>query len=194
VINILTFDEAGLRDRLSQLSARSAVVFALLCANRLACSLEYFKNIPDSTKAIIGDASAAVVSSLKNNDDKAAIFEEILLDISPSEEEDPSFEGAVVEDVCAALVYTIRALTHDAPKNAAFAARRVYEAADRYASIHINDSEYSDSAELIILSNPVVQCELQRQGRDFGAVAGAIDAMDLAVKSSFEAMFSPHGL
>jgi uncharacterized protein YjaG (DUF416 family) len=93
-------------------------------------------------------------------------LEEQLLEAMPDEDEDGSFESAVVEDACAAMIYTMRSLRADAAQNAAWSARRTYETADRYASSFLNVPEYGDAAEEQILRHHTVQLELQRQMRD----------------------------
>lgn len=185
----LEFDEADLRARLSSIPAKSAAIFAYLCAARLVRTTEELANTPYLVKNIIAEANIALRRALVEGGRLPDSLEERLLDSSPTEEEDPSFEGAALEDAAAALVYTARSIVSSAAENAAFAARRAYETADRYASRSINEGEYSDLAESVILSNPVVQRELERQQRDYQFVSDGMQEVEVAKLVESEKIF-----
>ncbi|MDO7833665.1 DUF416 family protein [Sphingobium sp. HBC34] len=165
----LRFDEADLVEKLASLDERKVAAFAVVCAERLVRSGMEFAD-RSSTAGILANASEAIWQAIEVGDLRVVVsLEGQLLDVMPSEDDDGSFGAAVIEDACAALIYTARSLHEQAAQNAAWSARRAYETADRYASQLINATEYTDAAELQILSHPVVQQELRRQARDLGA-------------------------
>ncbi|MGY4397340.1 hypothetical protein ACVWZA_002534 [Sphingomonas sp. UYAg733] len=187
----LKFDEVALRTRLSLLPANSATAFAFLCATRLVRTVKESRSVPDSTRTVLMEAETALREFLAAGNQVPNLLDERLLDASPDEEEDPSFEGAALEDACAALVYALRTISSDPAENAAFAARRVYESADRYASRAINEGEYSEITESLIMNSDVVQCELKRQYRDYAAIVDGANVIDLTSITGGERVFDP---
>jgi hypothetical protein len=82
------------------------------------------------------------------------------------EDEAPDFTASLVEDAQAAAAYALRCAVGGDVMNAVWAARRAYEAADRYAGLRQNVTAFTDAAEEAILGHPTVQSELRRQRRD----------------------------
>lgn len=75
-------------------------------------------------------------------------------------------EQGPADDAAASLAYALRCRQSGASSEAAWAARRAYEAMDYYAG-HMKDNDCSYvEAEEDILSHPMVQAELGRQERD----------------------------
>lgn len=165
------FDEEALRERLSVLPQDAAVAFAAACAARLTNTANGL-SINEDLKRLLSHTMDAIIAYLGSGspfDTLAA--EEDLLAAMPDEDENPDLPSAVVEDAAAAAVYTLRATRDSDPQNAAWAARRAYETADREVLGTLNVGEVGDSEEAYILQHPVVQTELQRQSRDLGAIS-----------------------
>jgi hypothetical protein len=163
---MLRYDERELVRTLSDISKARRTAFALACAQRL-----YEEVIITAAVGDVGARLERVGSDLwraleSGDDSELPRFEAGLIEIMPDEDADGSFEGAVLEDACASLVYAIRCFGHESVQNAAWSARRAYDTCDRYASRSLNTTSYNASAEAQILSHNVVQNELARQKRD----------------------------
>lgn len=169
-MSVLRFDEVALTRALSQLPGRRASAFAAACASRLAHDVTSLQAGSQSDRLLI-DAQSLLWRAIESGVSlDTSPMEEMLLDAMPNEDDDNSFEAAVVEDAFSATIYAMRSIYVDSSQNAAWSARRSYETADRYASIFLNDPEYSDVAEEKILNHRIVQLELQRQERDLNLV------------------------
>jgi hypothetical protein len=185
----LAFDEAALRDRLSSLPANSAASFAFLCAARVSRTARRLQAVAENVQFSLLEAEESLKQALIKGKKLAPDLEKRVLDASFSEEEDESFKGAVIEDACASLAYAIRALGANPIENAAFSARRGYEAVDRYASLFINQDEYSEATENIILKNPAVQRELHRQYRDYKAILDGAPLDEIILNTGNDDLF-----
>ena len=101
----------------------------------------------------------------------------------PSEEDEPSDEQPYAEDAVVALVYALEARVTQGSQEAAWSARRAYEALDRFVM-------YDDSGVIVmaneqrLLEHPLVQAELARQKRDLDELraVGDQDARDVAAR------------
>ena len=173
IMSILHFDEATLGSALAQLPACRVSAFAAACAGRLMHDVEQLQ-AGSQSHHLLAEAHDSVWRAIESGlPTDTSSLEEQLLEAMPDEDENGSFESAVVEDACAAMIYAMHSLYADAAQNAAWSARRVYETADRYASSFLNEPEYSDVAEDRILKHPTVQLELQRQMRDLDTLKEA---------------------
>lgn len=179
----MKFDESILVRELSHLSEDRVISFAAACSDRLVLST-VIREGSTAIPSLLSDASEAIWEGIRGHFRKdTESLEDQLLDAIPNEDDESSFDAAVIEDTCAALVYALRSLRGQAAQNAAYAARRAYETADRYASQFINEIEYSGAAESQILNHPVVQQELQRQARDLQVItSGSNASFDLTLK------------
>jgi Protein of unknown function (DUF416) len=153
----------------------NASTFALACASRLTNQLETYSLSKSTYNLLVRAGEEAWESIWHGKTFVSSQLQDSILEVIPSEEEEPDFEASVMEDACAAVVYTLRSLAGDTPQNAAWAARRAYEATDRFASQSINEPEYSKTAEELILQHAVVQDELQRQERDITTLSLVFD-------------------
>ena len=84
------------------------------------------------------------------------------------------------QDGIAALAYSFRCLATGSSQEAAWAARRVYEALDCYVTQRDSTDVSSAEGERRVLADPLVQAELIRQQRDLDALGRLTDARDLA--------------
>ncbi len=167
----LTFDEAGLVKLLSKLDRRCAAAFGFLCAIRLVNTVKGFYYLSAEELSIITDSKDTITTCILEKKLPPAYLEQRLIEISPTEDDDSSIQGGTIEDACAALIYTVRAICADSDVNASLAARRAYEAVDRYAASFIKSREYNEEFELAVLSNDKVQLELSRQNRDLSLIS-----------------------
>jgi len=181
-----SFDEEELKRSLSRLSLVRVSGFSASCSVRLA--REAMRLRPSGLSSdVLAEAIEAIWRMLESdgNTDTAAL-EERLLNAIAEEDEDGSFEGAVVEDACAALVYAMRSTREGDAKNAVWSARRAYETTDRYASAVLQETTYDADAEMRILNNEVVQLELRRQERDLSVIK-SLDRGDVGVIATLKA-------
>ena len=102
----------------------------------------------------------------------------------PREDDGPWFtEQASAEDAGASVGYALRCRQSGQAQEAAWAARRAYEALDHYVINRGDIDTNKPGAEERVLGHPAVQGELARQRRDLDeALAGDMDARDLAAR------------
>jgi len=122
------------------------------------------------------------------------------MQLVPSEEDGWDDETQpYAEDAAAALAYALRARLTCDPQEAAWECRRVYEAADHFATtgLPIGGSE----AERAVGRHSVVQAELCRQRRDLNELSGLvnsaiqnsqIDKMRRRSEQEAQSFFEPH--
>lgn len=161
--DLVTYDETELAMRLSALSAPARTAFAGACSCRIA-----------TAAASRGADMHLVFHAIDQIRDFAAgrpickpdeLEAELIASIH-GEDEAPGFDASIIEDALAAAAYGLRCTANGDPMNAVWAARRAYEAVDRYAGLRQNETAFTDEVEAAILSHPLVQSELQRQRRD----------------------------
>lgn len=182
---MLHFDEEELKGTLTHLATTRISAFAASCAGRLARDVNQFQPGSESDQ-VLAEAGLTLWEGIRSGrmfDTQQ--LEARLMEVMPDELDDGDFTAAVVEDATASMIYAMRSRSSDNVQNAAWAARRVYETADRYASGSVNEFEYGESAEAQILQNPVVQLELTRQARDIGLLRS--DRSDAEVFAALQA-------
>src|SRR5262245_20440132 len=126
------FEEASLVQNLSGLSCEAQTAFALSSAERLGSVYEAFalsvNGVPDRFK-LLADSLWSTLHSLAPSGLEAILAE--AMSMIPAEDSVPwSPLVAYAEDAAAALAYAARARMSCNPQEAAWAARRVYEAFD----------------------------------------------------------------
>jgi uncharacterized protein YjaG (DUF416 family) len=170
------FNEARVRGRLSALSARGRSIFALSCSRRLFPGyLKWNSEIlarPDSRVEEILNYAA---KELRNSSEEAlhpilADEVETLLDLMPTEDSTWSQSLPVAEDAVACLAYTLRSMIEGDPQEAAWSARRAYEAADQLAILDLRKGKSEMPHESDLRAHPAVQAELARQEADFALI------------------------
>jgi hypothetical protein len=98
----------------------------------------------------------------------------------PQEDDSPwVMEQASAEDAGAAVAYAMRCRQSGQAQDAAWSARRAYEALDHYVINRENIDTNKPGAEERVLGHPVVQAELARQRRDLDEV---LDLSDVDVR------------
>jgi uncharacterized protein YjaG (DUF416 family) len=168
--SLLHFDEPNLIVRLAKLPNELRVAFAALCAERQLPNYARF-----SARSGLGDPSVlkeALVSIWEDvqgrpvsNARLEAILERCMA-LIPNGDEDTEEETAYADDAAAAVAYTIRARLAGDPQEAAWAARRAYEAVDHFIVSQLNSTIVERDQEGNIASHPLAQAELMRQQDD----------------------------
>jgi uncharacterized protein YjaG (DUF416 family) len=171
------FNEQRVMARLSSLSARGRSVFAFSCSRRLFPGyLKWNNEILSKPDSRVEEVLSLAARELRNSSEDAlfpslASEVEPLLDLMPTEDSTWSQALPVAEDAVACLAYTLRAMIGGDPQEAAWSARRAYEAADQLAILDLRKgtSEMPDESDL--RAHPAVQAELARQEADFALIA-----------------------
>lgn len=163
---MVPYNEAELVRALSGVPAQLRVAFAAACAERLFPAYAAFSNRTGRGNPV---ALATILDRVWSDllGDKMGL-EQIHAELArcmglvPGEDDQPWVEEqAYADDAASAVAFTLRALESGEPQEAAWAARRAYEALDHHV-IHRLGIE----AEEQVLAHPVVQAELERQHRD----------------------------
>lgn len=188
-MTIFRFDERQLVLTLERLSPRLRVIFAAACAERLLPAYEAFSSLTGR-----GDAGAlthllawlweSIASGQKPGSEADAKIDACMR-LIPQEDEGPWVEEqASAEDAGAAVAYALRCQKNGESQEAAWAARRAYEALDHYV-ISREDIDLSlPGAEARVLAHSLVQAELTRQYRDLADLLdlGDEDVGDVAAR------------
>lgn len=177
-MGILRFSEQLLVKELERLPSPFRVVFAAASAERLVPAYTSF-----SRRTGRGDATtlAAVLERLwqdvqGNRMDARQVQENVVMSLSliPQEDSGPWVsEQAWAEDAAAAVAYALRCRQNGQSQEAAWAARRAYEALDHFAIDQVGIDMNRAEAEEQVLSHPLVQAELLRQRRDLDELLAA---------------------
>lgn len=92
----------------------------------------------------------------------------------PREDDEPWIESQpCAEDAAAALVYALESTTRDGSQEAAWAARRAYEAVHHFLMSEEPGVIVTAAAESRVREHPLVQAELTRQRRDLDDLLAA---------------------
>ncbi len=163
---MLHYKEADLVRALARVAVRLRVAFAAACAERLLPAYEDFcKRARRGDQTALSGILKRVWEHLLSQEMTAEQIRTELnrcMALIPGEDDEPWVdEQAYAEDAASAVAYTLRALESREPQEAAWAARRAYEAADHYVTHRIGIE-----GELQVLAHPIVQAELARQRRD----------------------------
>jgi len=164
-----------LRSELSALPPRLRGAFAALCARRLARAPGILETgIESRAFADLHAQLWAAVTDTRTQPELTAAAERAL-SLIPEDD----------HDALAALTYALRAASGGDPKDAAWAAERVYNALDAFLQDQGLEVGSPDS-EAALLGHPLVQAELQRQADDLVAL-GAIHASEVP-PATFESL------
>jgi uncharacterized protein YjaG (DUF416 family) len=167
----LTFDERKLVQSVESLPRAARIAFAALVAERLFPAYSDF-----SRQTGRGDASSLrahldrVWLDLEGDVIPALELDERIektSSLGPSEAEGPWIDlQAQAEDAAAAVAYALRTIKTGSSQEAAWAARRCYEAIDNFVINRDRLDTTPPGAEVRILGDPLIQQELRRQQRD----------------------------
>jgi uncharacterized protein YjaG (DUF416 family) len=118
---------------------------------------------------VLKEALASIWQDLRGRPLGKAELETLLercMALIPSGEEDTEEETAYADDAAASVACTIRARLRDHPQDAAWVARRAYDAVDYFLTSQIDSMIVTRDQQEAILSHPLVQAEFQRQQAD----------------------------
>lgn len=181
-MNILQYDETALRDELARMSNKSRVAFAVACAERMFPVYEEFcKKSGKGELLVLSGILERIWQHVFGEEMDAALVAEALRQsmlLIPSEEDEGWMdERECAEDEVSAICYTLRAIEKHDPKEAVWAARRVYEAVDAYV-----EGKLGIEDESMVLAHPLVQREFARQRRDVAELLAVQDDLTLLMR------------
>ena len=166
----LHFDEPDLVARLARLPSKLRVAFAALCAERqLPSYIQFSERSGWGNPNVLKDALKSIWQDTQGRPLTKAELETLLercMASIPSDEQDTKKEPAYAQDAAASVVYTIGARLTDDPQEAAWAARRAYEAVWYLLMSQIESTSIEPEHVRFVRSHPLVQAELQRQLAD----------------------------
>jgi uncharacterized protein YjaG (DUF416 family) len=182
-MGILSFNEQSLVGELTRLPLPFRVVFAAASAERLlpayiSFSRQTGRGDPTALTAIL---ERLWLDAQGDRMDTRQVQENVDLSMSLIPQEDAISwvsEQAWAEDAAAAVAYALRCRLNGQAQEAAWAARRAYEALDHFVIAREGIDTSKAGAEAQVLSHPLVQAELLRQQRDLGELLAA-DQQDL---------------
>ena len=169
-VGMLRFDASDLVERLDSLPPPLRAIFAAACAERLLPAYLSFRGKGDDASTMSRALARIWLEPSPGEQGEAAEIEiEQIMAITP---QDDGFDGVWDQSVTNAqnagmsVVYALRAKLSGMAQEAAWAAQVAYEALDNYVSNkeYVNTSK--PSAESPVISHPLVQAELARQGAD----------------------------
>jgi uncharacterized protein YjaG (DUF416 family) len=170
-----TFDELLLVQRLAALRVVDCTAFALSAASRQIQNYKlYAKRVNLTTNLSLENIAESVWDNILGGGppkSQCDTFLSEMMAFAAEESEELCVWGALADDAIASLCYTVRHLLNGDPQEAAWAARRSYNAADQ-AATKLLDIDLVPESEKQILSHPTVQRELSRQERDIGLLKG----------------------
>ncbi|MBI2571851.1 MAG: DUF416 family protein [Candidatus Schekmanbacteria bacterium] len=178
---VLRFDETELIVQIDTLEPSLRVAFAAACAERLRPAYGCFSSITgrgNTTEfnVIIDrlwedlDGQSMTIIEIKEKIDTC-------IELIPREDDGVWIpEQACAEDAAAALAYALRCRWNCQSQEAAWAARRAYEAMDhRVMTLEDIDPKVPGN-EALLASHRLVQAELTRQSRDLHDLLGFTEA------------------
>ena len=164
------FDESVLVNELEKQAWRERVAFAAATATRQLTQYEEYARRFDIAeecfpKEIAKKLWGSIQAGTVDRTAWASILDEVM-GLLPEESDDWIIWHALADDALSSLAYAIRSLLSMSPQEAAWAARRAYEAADQAAIRILGVQPGLPSTEYRIKSHLLVQRELERQKRD----------------------------
>lgn len=168
------FDEENLCARLAGITPESRTVFAASCATRVKPAyVAFHANTQCGDPAALSSAQEFIWSAIDRGKFARGETEkwlEAVMALVPPEDESWTELHKFADDAAAATAYALRTMLRDNPeeaaKEAAWAARRVFEAVSSY----IVDAKQIDVTkrgfEELIDGDSLMQLELERQDRD----------------------------
>ncbi len=174
----LRFDEQALIEHLRPLTPALRVAFAAACAERQLPAYWAFhartqRGDPQALADILDRLWRDLAGDQMSSSQIAAALQRCMA-LIPREDEGPWVaEQAYAEDAAAAVAYALRARSNGDEREAAWAARRAYDALNHFVINRLGLSPGTPDGEEQIAINPLVQDELRRQERDLGEMKRA---------------------
>lgn len=178
----LRFDEGALIKRLRSLTPALRVAFAAACAERQLPAYRAFhartrRGRPQALAEILDRLWRDLAGDQMSSSQIAAALQRCMA-LIPREDEGPWVaEQAYAEDAAADVAYALRARLNGDEREAAWAARRAYDALDHFVINRFGLTPGTPDGEEQVANHPLVQNELGRQERDLGEMerAGSAD-------------------
>ena len=177
-MGILRFDEALLKRELSRMPVSLRVVFAAAIAERLlpiyaAFSRKTGRGDPQSLMEIL-ERLWRDIDGIKMSSEELQQNIDLSMELAPDEDDEPWVpDQHWAEDAAAAVAYALCTRQNGKSQEAAWAARRAWEALDDFVTTQEDiDTDIPGEYERV-LSNPLVQAELMRQQRDLSELVAA---------------------
>lgn len=165
---LLSYNEPQLVGKLTKLPLVARALFAAACAERLLPMYAWscHRTGRGDPKAL-ERALTALWAHLENNGSEALEpHREIAEELVPDEDDSWVDECAYAQHAAAAVAYAIRSWLTAEPKEAGWAARQSYELLDLWVTTRDNIDLNAPGAEDRVVSDYLIQAELQRQHRD----------------------------
>ena len=179
-MHVYSFDEGKLVDELGVLSNRARIAFAAAAATQQLGNYERFARESEAgneqrPREIAAQLWADLKVAVVDHATWSAKLDEVM-SLLPEESDDWVIGYALADDALSSLAYSIRCLLTLEPQEAAWAARRAYEAADQAAIRVLGVQPGLPETEAAIRSHDFVQRELARQRNDlFQLHADSVD-------------------
>lgn len=169
-----SFDERVLVSELAALSNPAQIAFALAAATRQLSNYERFAREFDPgneqrPRQIVNQLWVDLRNPAVDSTAWSVRLDEVM-GLLPEEEDDWEIGHALAEDALSSLAYAIRCRLTPEPQEAAWAARRAYEAADQAAIRVLGVQPGLPNSEVTILAHEFVQRELICQQTDLLAL------------------------
>jgi uncharacterized protein YjaG (DUF416 family) len=167
----MTYDEAHLIKKLETLPKHLRVVFAALCAERIVPAYSAFaertgSGEPSYLVSVLNRLWQDLEGHEMSNEQIQEDLDACLELIRDENEGQWSSLRAYAEDAVAAVAYALRARQSGKSQEAAWAARRSYEAIDYFVVSQKAINTNEPDAEKRIIAHPLIQKELVRQWED----------------------------
>lgn len=167
---MLRYDEPALVRDLARVRSNARVGFAATCAERLfPAYVDFCAASGRGDRGVLAEVLERLWQHLLGVEmTKEEVRSELsrCMALVPGDDDGPRVnEQACAGDAVAAVAYALRALETSEPQEAAWAARRAYEAADRFVIDRL-DVRLDVGGEARVLAHPIVQAEISRQLRD----------------------------
>lgn len=181
---ILTFDETTLVNDGNSLTPELRIAFAALAAERIMPGVDGLAGGPgDSISVQARSILDAVWARLGEDGQPSYVRQQIesCMALLSQHAESWGSSRPFAEDALSAIAYTLRCESTGMATEAAYAARRGYEAVDKYVVQQLDVDLNSPGAEKIVLADPRIQAELQFQRTDMRALQQLGSTAGLAV-------------
>jgi uncharacterized protein YjaG (DUF416 family) len=170
-MEILSFNDQWLINKLDHMHPVFRTLFAAIAAERLFHAyLRYSRLTGRGNPKALGEALNRLWGEIAGRctiPESAKETLEHVMTLIPREDDGPWVrEQAWAEDAAAALAYAFRCRESGRSADAAWAARRVYEAIDHFVVTNNAIDTSLQGTNERVLSSPLVQSELLRQRRD----------------------------
>ena len=168
----LDFHEGEVREELQELTLRARNAFAWACARRCyPCYEAWTKSVncePDERVFRLLESLRVAILEMPDNSLLMSFegLDEVIIELLPTDDSEWTSQMPLAEHALSSVAYAVRSVVCGSAQEAAWAARRAYEAADQAAINRIAGTNSYLPPDREILEDKLVQQELARQKRD----------------------------